>query len=74
MIRKGGILYFIDDNGYLGLLWNRASSVLVIQDAQVGQGFQPTSEFPPCVLTHQAECVGGFQPLLFSWDGVNCLN
>lgn len=72
MIKKGGIFRVIYDNGYLGSLGNWASTVLVIQDAQVGQGFQPTRDFPPCILTRQAECPGGFQPLF--QEGVNRLN
>lgn len=49
MIRKGDIFYFGYDSCCLDLLCHCSSSALVIQEAQVGQGFQPTGGFPPRV-------------------------
>lgn len=62
MIRKGDIFYFGYDSCCLDLLCHCASSALVSQEAQLGQGFQPTGDFPPRV--------GGFQPtsLFLEWS------
>lgn len=62
MLRNGDIFHFGYNSCCLDLLCHCASSALVIQEAQVGQGFQPTGDFHPHV--------GGFQPtsLFLEWS------